>query len=98
MRPGNDPIGNLARALNEPEIFGSDEPDNVAIQTAVAETTLRRGSLGLIEVVRQNAMPKTENLLVVVDQFEELFRFAREAKRKTKAESDSYQNDAAAFV
>jgi len=98
MRPGNDPIGNLARALNEPEIFGSDDPENVTIQTAVAETTLRRGTLGLIEVVRQNAMPKTENLLVVVDQFEELFRFAREAARKTKEESDHYQNDAAAFV
>src|SRR5204863_10211495 len=37
-------------------------------------------------------------LLVVVDQFEELFRLAREASRKTKDESEGYQNDAAAFV
>src|SRR4030095_2851859 len=70
MRPGNNPIANLALAVNEREIFGSDDPENVTIQTAVAETTLRRGTLGLIEVVRQNAMPKTENLLIVVDQFE----------------------------
>jgi|GEM_PF-2264260 len=98
MRPGNDPIGGLARALNEPEVFGSDDPENAAIQVAVAEATLRRGSRGLIEVVRQNALADDENLLVVIDQFEELFRFAREASRKSKDESDRYQNAAAAFV
>ena len=98
MRPGNDPVGGLARSLNHPDVFGSDDRENAAIQIAVAEATLRRGSRGLVEVVRQNAMPENENLLVVVDQFEELFRFAREARRKSKDESDRYQNDAAAFV
>ena len=98
MRPGNDPIGNLAKVLNDPGVFGSDDPQNVSIQIAVAQATLRRGRRGLVEVACQNALPENENLLVVVDQFEELFRFAREAGRKTKEESDSYQNDAAAFV
>ncbi len=95
MRPSNDPIGNLARALNAPEVFGSDEAENAAIQIAIAEATLRLGSRGLIETVRQNVMPETENLLVVVDQFEELFRFAREAR---KTGSERFDNDAAAFV
>ena len=98
MRPGNDPIGSLSLALNTPEVFGSDDPENAAIQVVVTEATLRRGSRGLVEAVRQNAMGDKENLLVVVDQFEELFRFAREASRKTKDESERYQNDAAAFV
>src|ERR1043165_617376 len=98
MRRGNDPIGNLAKVLNDPGVFGSDDPQNVSIQIAVAQATLRRGRRGLVEVACQNALPENENLLVVVDQFEELFRFAREAGRKTKEESDSYQNDAAAFV
>lgn len=98
LRPGNDPIGSLALKLNEPEVFGSDDPENTDIQIAVTDATLRRGQRGLVEIVRQNAMPTDENLLVVVDQFEELFRFAREASRKTKYESDRYQNDAAAFV
>src|SRR5262245_14568591 len=95
MRPSNDPIGNLSRALNSPDVFGSDDTENAAIQIAVAEATLRLGSRGLIETVRQNAMPDDENLLVVVDQFEELFRFAREAR---KAKDESFDNDAAAFV
>jgi len=98
MRPGNDPIGRLAEVLNDPEVFGSDDPQNVSIQISVAQATLRRGRRGLVEVACQNALPQNENLLVVVDQFEELFRFAKEAGRKTKEESDSYQNDAAAFV
>ena len=98
LRPGNDPIGNLARALNAPDVFGSDIDENAGIQTAIAEANLRRGSRGLVEAVRQNAMPDNENLLVLVDQFEELFRFAREASRKTRDESERYQNDAAAFV
>ena len=48
------------------------------MQTAITETTLRRGRLGLVEAVRQNRHARSnENLLVVVDQFEELFRFER---------------------
>jgi hypothetical protein len=112
MRPSNDPIGNLARALNEQDVFGSDDKENAAIQIAVAEATLRLGCRGLIETVRQNVMPETENLLVIVDQFEELFRFAHEA-RKARSDSGSvpravasgspvgerdYDNEAAAFV
>lgn len=92
MRPGNDPIGNLARALNARDVFGSDIEENVAIQTAMAEATLRRGSLGLVDTVNQSVMPEDENLLVVVDQFEEIFRFAR------VAESEAYGNEAAGFV
>src|SRR6185436_11506216 len=42
--------------------------------------------------VRQAAMPHNENLLIVVDQFEEIFRFARVAA------SAEYRNEAAAFV
>ncbi len=92
LRPSNDPIGNLARALSLPEVFGSEVKENAEIQTQVAEVTLRRGNLGLVEAVRLALQTADENLLVVVDQFEELFRFAREAK------STRYENDAAAFV
>ena len=92
MRPGNDPIGNLAQALNAPDVFGSEIAENAAIQTAVTEATLRRGALGLVDAVRQSLMPHNESLLVVVDQFEEIFRFARVSQGK------EYQNEAAAFV
>ncbi|HKQ75756.1 MAG TPA: hypothetical protein VJ810_18810 [Blastocatellia bacterium] len=92
IRPGNDPIGNLAKALNAPGVFGSEIAENAAIQTAVTEATLRRGALGLLDAVRQSLMPNNESLLLVVDQFEEIFRFARVSEGK------EYQNEAAAFV
>src|SRR5215468_8210063 len=92
MRPGADPIGNLARALNHTEVFGSDGAENSALQVAITEATLRRGSLGLAEAVRQANMPATENLLVVVDQFEEIFR-VEQGRRDEERE-----NDKAAFI
>ena len=92
MRPGNSPIGNLAEALNARDVFGSEIEENAAIQTAIAEAALRRGKLGLVDSVRQAAMPENETLLVVVDQFEEIFRFAR------VSEGETYRNEAAAFV
>jgi tetratricopeptide (TPR) repeat protein len=95
MRPANAPIGKLAEALTQMGVFGSNEPGNRALQTVITTATLWRGSRGLIEVAQQNAMPAHQNLLVVVDQFEELFRFAREARR---ANDENYDNEAAAFV
>ncbi|MBV9926750.1 MAG: hypothetical protein JOZ96_17155 [Acidobacteria bacterium] len=92
LRPGNDPLGNLARALSAEDVFGSDIEENARIQAAITEATLRRGGLGLVESVAQQRMPSNENLLVVVDQFEELFRFARVSG------SEQYRYEAAAFV
>src|SRR5262245_29037772 len=92
MRPGNDPLGNLAQALNEPGVFGSDDEANRALQIAITEATLRRGSRGLVEAVRQANLPMTENLLVVADQFEELFRVEQGAREFER------EDDRAAFV
>ena len=94
FRPIGDPIGNLARALNTPEVLQTDPAsgDDQARSNLLLEVTLRRSSLGLIDAVRLARLPKEDNLLVVVDQFEELFRFANAAN--TPAQAD----DAAAFV
>ena len=93
LRPGNAPIQNLAEAFNQPDVLGADAatPD-AAIRNAFTETTLRRGSQGIVEVVRQAQMQPHESLLVVVDQFEELFRF-----KETTADCAA-QDEAAAFV
>jgi WD40 repeat protein len=97
MRPGADAIGNLARALNHTEVFGSEDPENNALQVAITEATLRRGGLGLVEAVRQANMPATENLLVVVDQFEEIFR-VEHGRVEQGRRDEGYENDKAAFI
>ena len=48
----------------------------------MVETTLRRSSLGLVEAARLARLEPHENLLILVDQFEELFRFADLARQR----------------
>src|SRR2546423_760754 len=92
FRPGNDPIHNMASALNADDVYGSgDEAENL-MRTGMTEATLESNSLGLVQVVRQSKMEEDENLLIVVDQFEELFRFKENTKIAGAADH------AAAFV
>jgi len=80
LRPGEDPIGNLADALNDSDVLGGD-PELADTGRMLMETTLRRSALGLADCARHARLPEHENLLVVVDQFEELFRF-RESRKE----------------
>lgn len=76
MRPGEDPLGNLAAALGVPGAL-DDEAGEEGLTRAFFETTLRASQLGLVECIRQARIPPRDNILVVVDQFEELFRYKR---------------------
>jgi tetratricopeptide (TPR) repeat protein len=85
LRPGNDPIRNLAAALHTPVVFGSVQqeaaPQKNLLEEALIESNLRVSSLGLLEYLKKTELPPDENLLIVVDQFEELFRFKKESRR-----------------
>src|SRR3954468_11305949 len=87
-RPGHDPLGNLARSLAEEGVLASA---CVGFQQeereAVIEATLGGGSLGLVDATRA-ARLGAEKLLVVIDQFEELFRFR--AARTAAAEDEAF--------
>ncbi|MCB0430903.1 MAG: AAA family ATPase, partial [Flavobacteriales bacterium] len=88
FRPGDDPIGNLAKVLAEPGVIYDDDELRPTYESII-ETTLRRSNRGLSEVVRQSELNPKENLLIVVDQFEELFRFSRFEKRTSADKRDS---------
>ncbi len=92
LRPGEDPIGHLASALNAPDVLGTDEAELATTNEVLVEATLRRGTLGLADAARQARLPPHENLLVVVDQFEELFRFRR------SRQIENSRDEAIAFV
>jgi tetratricopeptide (TPR) repeat protein len=91
MRPGNAPLAGLAEALHG-ALRNPEQPDDDALPQPLIEATLRRGSLGLIDAIQQARLEREENVLVVVDQFEELFRYKRVRKDATA------EGDAAAFV
>jgi hypothetical protein len=76
FRPGDDPLGNLAAALDRPDALGT-QGELASTNKVILEATLRRSSLGIVQAVRQARIPPQDNILILVDQFEELFRFRR---------------------
>ncbi|UCG27354.1 MAG: hypothetical protein JSV24_10300, partial [Bacteroidales bacterium] len=71
-RPGNDPIHNLAESLVKAH---PEEQQNTDVQVQMTKAILHRSSRGLVECIKQLKISPYENILVLVDQFEELFRF-----------------------
>ncbi len=100
-QPGGAPITNLARAL-----ASANDCDEVALPEFAAriEAILRRGPHGLSSalanlfstepkaVLNSEADPGPASTLILIDQFEELFRYRREVKEAAE------RNEAAAFV
>lgn len=75
FRPGHAPIRALAQALAAPGVLSDGTPDGPFSASEMVEATLRMSSLGLIDVFEQARLAAGTNLLVVADQFEELFRY-----------------------
>ena len=102
FRPGADPIGALADALAAPGLLfdaasAAQLPQGSAASVTVAQVdlvgaTLRLSKRGLIDLVEQARLPAATHLLLVVDQFEELFRYRSLANAELRAP------DAAALV
>ncbi len=80
FRPSDDPIGNLAKSL-----AGDNDPKKIA-------AGLRSGKEGLVNVLKTLDKQEDESRLLIIDQFEELFRF-----RNSQSESGNL-SETAAFV
>ncbi|MEO8149942.1 MAG: hypothetical protein ABI723_20050 [Bacteroidia bacterium] len=101
MRPGENPIGYLAEALTEKKsLFPKVKQTGDATYQQIIEATLRRSENGLLQVYKEafgllkidenaTTKKKTDNLLIVVDQFEELFRFRQYEKENNLGKSDA---------
>jgi WD40 repeat protein len=75
FRPGNDPLKAMANALAQDGILFSNYQAGGLTLAEIVDTTLRMSKLGLIDIYELAQLGNDVNLLVVVDQFEELFRF-----------------------
>jgi hypothetical protein len=82
-RPGHSPLSNLAEQIATSGLTDLSKAD--------VENALRSGSFSLINLVT-HGLPKGPRVLIVIDQFEELFRFQKDSK------SPSANDDAALFV
>ncbi|MBS1977703.1 MAG: High-affnity carbon uptake protein Hat/HatR [Bacteroidetes bacterium] len=75
-RPGANPIDNLSESLlGANKEYQQADPEDKKIKRTIVSTLLRSSSLGLVEAIQQSRRSNEMNYLVLVDQFEELFRF-----------------------
>jgi WD40 repeat protein/energy-coupling factor transporter ATP-binding protein EcfA2 len=89
-RPGNSPVENLAEAIASSEKHEKSEED-INIDKQILYTILRRSSFGLVNAVRQIKLAPGENILLILDQFEELFRYKESRKDITVVnETEAY--------
>ncbi len=71
FRPGNDPFGNLAAAISAGiNDQGPDKTDKGSVQSFLLNNP---GSFS--DVVRKFLIRQDDNVLLIVDQFEDLFRY-----------------------
>src|SRR6185436_3346975 len=97
LRPGSNPVRAMARALaSEGALFGDYQPEGVSL-VEIVEATLRMSKLGLADIYEQAQLGEGVKLLVVVDQFEELFRYRKMKEASAGGEQDRHQ-EAVAFV
>lgn len=99
LRPGNRPIKAFAEALARPGVLGQpDAEESGFTPEELIEATLRLSKLGLVDAFQEAVPDARPNLLVVVDQFEELFRYRSLAAAAAQGAAAHAGEAATAFV
>ena len=98
MRPGGAPITRLAGALSK--LSTTDSPDETARRRDRIEWTLRQSSFSFESALAEAGGLGGRSLILVVDQFEELFRFglAGLGYRRGGVEEARRRDEATQFV
>lgn len=91
MRPGFSPISNLAEAVTRINLPSTASESDFFISKSVNQAVLQSSSLGLVELFNQHKKDDDTNYLLLVDQFEEIFRF-----QDTK--NEEHANERLAFI
>ena len=75
-RPGAGPIDNLADSIcRSDDGFKKSTDEERKVKRTIVSTLMKSSSLGLVEAIKQQKKNTDKNFLILVDQFEELFRF-----------------------
>ena len=89
FRPGGRPIHHLAEALTRSGMLHTE--------ASRVEQRLRTSKRGIIDVYMEAKPAPDKNILIVIDQFEELFRFMRRGAMSDE-ETRRYNREAKAFI
>lgn len=92
VRPGSTPIHNLAKAMVDSLVqSGKVDYADAKIHQASLSSVLQRGQDGLVEVVKF-IHTKNENFFLLIDQFEEIFRYKEIDDPTALNEATAYVN------
>jgi len=92
-RPGGGPIDNLAESIVKKDAaYAGFTEEEKTLQKTITSTLLRSSSLGITEAVSKYSETENTNVLLIVDQFEELFRFKKNEELEGSSESLAYVN------
>src|SRR6516225_8486002 len=82
--PGGNPLGLLAEAILDADLYDRDQANTRENLLA----TLSRSHFGLVEAIKQARLGEDVNFLLVVDQFEEIFRFNEAGQQQQEAANE----------
>ena len=94
MKPGAEPYKHLAESIRDVISVHSDP----SITSGEISALLRTGDQGLMEVFRRLKLSAESKVLLVVDQFEELFRYRQTDVTNDAKVSDEEAGDFAALL
>lgn len=75
-KPGTNPVENLAGSILSLDLkYINAATEDKSFQKILASTILRSSSFGLVDLIESSTFLKDKNIFLLIDQFEELFRF-----------------------
>lgn len=92
VRPGLNPVQNLAKGFAEYAAGHPDEKGDYAFFLSLFNALLTKSSRGLCQIYDSLKSLEGKNLLLYIDQFEEIFRFQHGAALRFQDESLGYVN------
>jgi tetratricopeptide (TPR) repeat protein len=102
MSPKDTPIDGLIGLLHDLArtfpLDAEEESGSLELQRSQIEYLLRRSSRGIVDVLNEIGGLKDKTLVLVADQFEELFRYARPSQLPDRAKASFQREEAVAFV
>ena len=98
MRPGANPYGQLAAEMHRSfaDYFADSSGVREPANPGIIEATLRAGPKGISDAIDDAGTPEETAVLILVDQFEEIFRYQQYGQ--SREERSRYLDEAAAFV
>lgn len=78
-RPGITPIENLASALSEKNVLGDQEKGSLEMDDEIVKL-MRKDHSGILNALTKYSISGDGNLLIIIDQFEDIFDLAEKGK------------------